>query len=284
MQRRPLGRLPWHPTRVQRLALLLIVLAVVASGIIIVITAGNSTAEAIAVGVMSSFVASLVLLACSTLVEPDSAREAVASLDRTVTLLAGGAPLLEHAREHGIRAVKPKGAYRREEWIGLLEGAQEELFIVGHALDKWCVPGVRDAFTENIIRLLDAGKTVQLVALPLKGEVTKQLAAQRSKDYTNRIELTLETLCAIREKISERERANLAVRCLAPNVTMPYMVAGNERTLITAPYPAADQDSGRILAVTIDKDTPIGNALRQDVTWLISKYSTEHDWNVATTC
>lgn len=277
---RPVRRGPWpaQPTASQRLALLLVIVAVIASAVVILATDGNTIAQDIAIGIISSFVASLVIYASTVLTEPDSARDAVRSLDRTVELLAGGSPILEHAREHGIRAAKPKIAYGQAEWISLLEEAQEELFIVGHALNKWCEGAVREPFVQHVTRLLRAGKPVSLVALPHDGQITKQLGEQRRKDYRDRIELTMETLAVVRDDVTDRQRANLIVHHLDEQVTMPYMVSGNERTLITAPYPAAEQESGRMLAITLDSNSEIGHAVRQDVQGLISKHSTPYPW------
>ncbi len=227
-------------------------------------------------GVVASLFASVYVLAVGeyllggTGVDIERLEEAAERLER-------GAVLLEHAREHGALAVKPKSRYAPDEWIALLD-AREDLYIVGHALHKWCRDDVRGPFVAAVERLVRAGKRVQLVILPLDGEVTRRIGEQRGKDYHRRVEETLDTLAAVYRALPERKRALLDVRQLCEEAPMPYMLAGNEDVLVTAPYPIA-ADSDTIFALTVDAKGPLGAAILDDLKRLVASYSEPVDLN-----
>jgi hypothetical protein len=259
------GRLA-SPTKAQRYGIFVAVMLAIAGGIIAIAIAGSRIEKDIAIGV-------------TMLIESDATREAIASFDKTVKVLAAQAPLLQQGDKHGVSAIKPKGHYDANEWIALLTDAREELFIVGHALDKWCDQDhVREHFAEAIVRLASAGKRVQLVALPPDGEVTEKLGEQRDKVYTNRINHTMDALAKIRQDIPQPQRRNLHVLHLHENMTMPYMIAGNEHTLITAPYPTGTQESNKMPAITVASREVLGAALRSDMQWLIEHHCSPHTW------
>lgn len=230
----------------------------------------SSIAFTIGAGVAASLAASLYALFVNYLLVGDTGVD-VERFEETVANLERGAPLLEHARRHGVLAVKPKSAYPPPEWIALLE-ARKELFIVGHALHKWCRDHVKPSFVEAISRLVLNDGQVQLVVLPLDGEVTARLTAQRGKEYRRYIAETLETLAQISLDLPPEDRHRLDVRWLHEHAPMPYMLAGNEHMLITAPYPIAG-DSDAMLAVTIAASSPAGSAMRDDLRRLVATYS-----------
>ncbi|MEA2493154.1 MAG: hypothetical protein QOJ29_1065 [Thermoleophilaceae bacterium] len=272
------GRLA-APTKLQRYAIFVAVMLALTGGAIAIVLSGNRTERDIAIGVISSFVASLIILGATILIENDETRTAVASFEDTVKALAARAPLLHQADKHGVQAIKPKSLYNDDEWIALLTHAREELFFVGHALDKWCNrEPVKRHFSETIVRLASAGKPVRLVALPPEGEVTAKLGDQREKVYPKRINHTMGVLAAIRKQIPKDQRLNLQVMHLREDVTMPYMIVGNEHTLITASYPTGTEDSNNMPAVTVDSQQALGIALRSDMEWLVTHHCTAHKW------
>lgn len=231
----------------------------------------EGTAFAVGAGVLGSLIASLYALLVNVFVLGDTSLDAD-RLEQVVGDLTRGAALLEQGAAHGVVAVKPKSAYTRDEWVALLTGAHKELVIVGHALHKWCRDDVKPPFVEAIQRLAGSGHRVLLVVLPLDGNVTEQLGQRRGKDYRRRVKETLETLAEIHSQLPEPSRRLLEVRMLRDDTPMPYMLAGNDQVLVTAPYPIA-ADSDTMPAVTVDATSPLGAALRDDLRRLVGTYS-----------
>jgi hypothetical protein len=268
----------WHPSPGQRYLVLVAVLVGVAALVLIVAKTGQGKTEEIVVGVLGSIIASILILGVNFLTAGDSDRASAHAVEDAVGLLTRQAPLLDDGHTHKVQAVRPKGEYERDEWIALLRDAQEELYIVGHAVDSWCDTGVQRDFVAAIDRLARDGGTIRLVTLPEGGTVTRFLAVQRGKQYDERIRRTLDVLGAIHSNLPAKHRGNLHVSHLREDTTMPYTVAGNEHTLIIATYPIAGQDSDRMPAIKLAARSPLGAAVRDDLDWLIKKLTTPHVW------
>jgi hypothetical protein len=229
-------------------------------------------------GVLGSLIASIIALWLDLVVKASAGegRDA-ARVERAVTTLALSVPLLEHGVRHGIRALKPKRDYETEEWVAILASARKQLFIVGHALDSWCRADVRPQFTATLRRLVLDGRPVRLIALPPDGQTTVRLGEQRGQDYGRRIRQTMSVLAGLHATLPSERREHLDVRVLHEDVPMPYMVAGNEHTLVTSPYPIAARGSGTMLAMEVDTTTPFGVALLEDLGWLAERHSERVD-------
>ena len=274
-----------EPRRSHRL-LVVVATLVLGSAIAIGVMVGsspNGNAFAIGVGVLGSLIASFYVVWVNVFVLGDGGID-VGRLEDAVIALRRATPVLEQAAEHSVLALKAKGRYTDADWTALLEDAQRELFIVGHALNKWCRDDMRALFVTTIQRLLAHDGQVQLIMLPLDGTVTARLSDQRGKDYRRRIAETLDVLAPLHAQLSEHHRARLDVRMLLDTAPpMPYMLAGNDRVLITASYPLSAEDSDEMLAVTVEAGTPFASALRKDLRGLARNYSREVDLQVHAT-
>jgi hypothetical protein len=256
---------------------LLVVATLVVGGAIaigvMVRTNPHRTAFAIGVAVLGSLIASFYVLWVNVFVLGEGPAD-TARVQDAIVALGRAAPLLEQASEHGVLAVMAKGNHAAADWLALVDGAETELFIVGHALNKWCRDDIRAAFVRAVERVVSSNGTVQLVMLPLDGPVTRQLTSQRGKDYRRRIAETLGVLASINAALPKRSRARLDVRMLHDaSSPMPYMLAGNDKLLITAPYPLAAEDSDAMLAVTVASDSAFAAVLRKDLRSFVDTYS-----------
>lgn len=223
----------------------------------------------VAIGVVGSLIASFIALLVNVLVVGDTTGRvtgAATSLEVGIASLRTATDLLEQTQANGIRAVKPKGDYALSEWRALLTGAQQRFFVVGHALDKWCKQELRGTFAETLHRLACEGKDVWLVTLPLDGSAHQD--PHRGVSYERRLETTMLLLAEIHAGLPADRRRHLHVRTLRQGVPMPYTVAGNERVLITSPYPGTEQQSSTMLALTIDSNAEAGRRIYDDVAGL----------------
>src|SRR5262249_22808352 len=73
-----------------------------------------------------------------------------------------------------------------------------------------------------------------------------------SVDYTGRIETSLHVLADLCSALDEASRGRLRLSMLGDPVTLPYMVVGNDRTLVTATYLGAT-DSDDVLCLELDR-------------------------------
>jgi hypothetical protein len=267
----------------QRTRRLVIVFATLALGGAIAIGAmvGSSpkgTAFAVGVGILGSLIASFYVVLVNVFVLGDDGVEA-SRLSEAVHALEQAVPILAQMSNHRVLAVQSKGRFSDADWIDLLEQADRELFIVGHALNKWCRDDMRDTFERTIERLTRNSGTVQLIMLPATGRVTTMLSGHRGKDYSRRIDETLDVLAAVSAALPAECRDKLDVRVLLDDgFPMPYMLAGNDTFLITAAYPLAADDSDAMLAVKVEARTPFAWALRNDLRKLAGeRFSTPVD-------
>ena len=149
----------------------------------------TKTPFVIGAGILGSLIASFLMLAVTEILLGPSRDDqaataarldaslgaldgALGALDSAVGTLDAAIPLMAQATQHGFVAVKPKSHYSSDDWSAVLRDANERLLLVGHALDKWCAEDIRPLFEETLERLALAGKTVQLLTLPIAGANT----------------------------------------------------------------------------------------------------------------
>jgi hypothetical protein len=262
-------------TTIQRLGITALAITIlIALGIMLTSDTSGSW-FAIGASLLASVIASFIALWINLVVVGTDGPDHVelTRANQAFAMLASSVPLLKAVDEHGVRAAKPKSAFELDEWRILLNDAHEELYIVGHALDKWCRDEIRASFVETIQRLVSNEKRVRLVALPPTGKVTKQLSDQRHRKYEHRIRQTLRVLASVHQGLEDEHRKYLDVRSLRDGVPMPYMVSGNENFLIVSAYPAAAQESGDMLAVSVGANWPLGRAIRADLSALAERHA-----------
>jgi hypothetical protein len=249
----------------------------------------TKTPFVIGAGILGSLIASFLMLAVTEILLGPSRDDqaataarldaslgaldgALGALDSAVGTLDAAIPLMAQATQHGFVAVKPKSHYSSDDWSAVLRDANEKLLLVGHALDKWCAEDIRPLFEETLERLALAGKTVQLLTLPIAGANTTRITDQRGKDYSRRVQTTHDVVAAVYHRLPSEFRSALSVRALSSDVDMPYIVA-NEHVVITCAYPTTAQSSDSMLTTTAHPDKPFGRAVREDLRQLIDRHT-----------
>lgn len=226
----------------------------------------SSTWFVIAAGILGSLLASITFAIVDAVLLGNPSRDARDALER----LHAAVPILEQSRMTGVRAIKQKGDYEKEEWCSILTDARLELLLVGHALDKWCTDEIAPSFRSAIRQLTEARRPVQLLML---SESAKRVPALRAKDYKPRLQKTLLELKSLYGSLPVEARQYLHVHTLEPTVEMPYMAVGNEHVLITAPYPATTQSSDKMPALKVEAKSEIAVAIREDVRDLVRQHA-----------
>jgi hypothetical protein len=250
---RPIG----HPARNAAIVLAFFVFSALVG--ICLAAPPSSEVEAIAIGVASSLLATLVFamvtgfLTGSRRLELDEQLKSVAGLGRDLSFV-------REAERHGIDAVKPKSAYGVEEWRAVLRGAERSLMMVGHALDKWCEETLEELFCEAIQRVIANGGEVRLLML---AEDADRIARLREKGYSKRIRRTLEVLSGINPTLEGS--GSLVVCHLGDDLDMPYMAVSNDTEMIAGPYPSTAQSSDRMPAVRLSTESAIAQQILTDI-------------------
>ena len=246
-------------------ALAVLVAALIATGVML--TAKTSDIRfGIAAGILGSLIASFLGLIVNLYVIGESPADAVRArerLDDSLTRLEQAVPVLAQCHAHDLLEVRPKVDYRAEEWLAMLDESQEELILVGHALDKWCRDAFRPRLEATIVRLAVAGKPIELLLLPERGHNVDQISMQRGNNYSQRVRATLTAINAIHARIPSAQQHHLDVRTLNPDVGMPYMLVANEHRVVTCAYPTTESSS-RMLTMTLRPDSAAAEVLRED--------------------
>jgi hypothetical protein len=198
-------------------ALLFVVTGVVA---IALLSHGSSgpLGTTLAVGTLSSLVATMIVSAARVLgaVRPQ--------------------PAPTGAELSGLLGATSKSAVTSEAWLQLLREAKAEFYIAGHSLGKWCSASNRDEFKSHIRRVLDSNGRVTLVMLDPSSPQIARLQRATSIDYTSRIQTSLHVLGNLSAELDPSAKTRLTISILKDHLTLPYMVVGNERRLMTATY------------------------------------------------
>lgn len=157
--------------------------------------------------------------------------------------------------------LRPKSALTRSEWLDVLTNAESELYIAGHSLGRWCDKAHHQRFTTEIARILQRG-TVTLVLLHPESQQLPRLQQSTGRNYSASLEKSLQLLKSFIKQLPVEHRAKLSVSLLKDPHALPYMLVGNERTLITATY-FATRDSEEVPCLTLksrsDTAVPIYN-------------------------
>lgn len=250
-----------HPT-INAIASLLVVVFLVTLGIFVG-APPSSRSEAIAIGVASSLLATLVFALLDVVLTGSRRMELSAQLDRAADL-SSNLTLVRDADRYGVAAVKPKKEYSEEEWLAIPRGAEQSMTMVGHALDKWCEGKIESVFCEAIRRVIQNGGVVRLLML---AEDAGRVPGLRDTGYTKRIQRTLDVLTDLDGTLTGP--GELRVFHLGDALDMPYMAVANDKEMITAAYPAAAHSSDRMPALRLSTESTIAKRLRADIDSLL---------------
>lgn len=224
-------------------ALLFIITGVIA---VAVLTRGTHQplGTALAIGTLGSLLASLIL----------SGARVVASVQSRET------PTDQHIP--GRVGARAKHSITGDEWLDLLRKANTEFYVAGHSLGKWCSESNRDDFKSHVRRVLEKGR-VTLVMLDPGSAQIERLKRAVSVDYTGRINTSLAVLGELWAELPPASRSRLRVAVLTDHLTLPYMVVGNERRLVTATY-LGSSDSDNVTCLELDRSCAAATAIYDD--------------------
>jgi hypothetical protein len=163
----------------------------------------------------------------------------------------------------GLIRLSAKNSLSSDEWLRVLTRAKHEFYIAGHTLGKWCSPTHRDTFETNITRILKRSGSVRLVLLDLDCPQLERLKQATGTDYSDRVRQSMQVLHAFVDRLSTDQRARLTISILKAHMELPYMVVGNERTLITATY-LASRDSDEVPCLELDRTSDAAIAIYDD--------------------
>jgi hypothetical protein len=159
--------------------------------------------------------------------------------------------------------VSPKSGLSSDEWLEVLTRARHEFYIAGHSLGRWCSPTHREVFESNIARILIGSGSVRLVMLDLDCPQLERLKRATGTDYSDRVRQSMLVLENFVCRLSGDQRSRLTISILKDHMALPYMVVGNERTLITATY-LASRDSDEVPCLELDRRSDAAIAIYDD--------------------
>ncbi len=171
----------------------------------------------------------------------------------------------------GFVRLTSKSSLSGEEWLHVLTQAKSEFYLAGHTLGKWCENTHREVFESNIARILKhSGGTVKLVILAPGSPELERLTRATGTDYSKRLGESMRALGPFVRSLPEAHRARLTISTLEDHMALPYMLVGNERTLITATY-LASRDSDEVPCLELDRGSDAAIAIYDDFCKLADK-------------
>jgi hypothetical protein len=212
----------------------------VVTGVVALAVLGRSGGEplgsALAVGVVSSLAATMLVSAAQ------------------VVVAVRTQPAVDPARPPGLVSVRRKSSLTSEDWLGLLRNAKTEFYIAGHSLGKWCSPTNRDEFLSHVTRILESDGHVTLVMLDAGSPQIARLQRATSIDYSARVMTSLQVLADLNARLRPPASRRLKIAALTDPATLPYMVVGNDRCLVTSTY-LGSSDSDHVLCLELDRSS-----------------------------
>ncbi len=170
----------------------------------------------------------------------------------------------------GLVRIAPKSSIAAEEWMGLIAEAQEEFFLAGHSLGKWCGESHREEFLEHIVRILTVDGRVKLLTLGPGSSHLKRLKLATDTDYTKRVTESHEFLRGLLARLTLEQRRRPTISVLPEHASLPYTVAGNEHTLITATY-LSSRDSDEVPCLQLKRDSGAAKSIYDDFCLLVKQ-------------
>jgi len=187
------------------------------------------------------------------------------------SLIVSGARVVANVQPHrtptdshvpGLIGIRAKHSITADEWLDLLRKANTEFYVAGHSLGKWCSTSNRDDLKSHVRRVLEKGR-VTLVMLDPSSSQIERLKRAVSVDYTARINISLMVLGELWAELPPSSRARLRVAVLTDHLTLPYMLVGNERRLVTATY-LGSTDSDNVTCLELDRSCEAATAVYDD--------------------
>lgn len=202
----------------------------------------------LAVGVLSSLVAAMVIYVI---------RIVVAVGDRPPPSTASD------AYHPGLIRATPKHSRTAKEWFDFLVTARSEFFIAGHSLGRWCSASNEDEFKSHVRRILGNKGRVILVMLGPSSPQIQRLLDATSADYTDKIHTSLRVLAELRAGLEPSALDQLTISALEDDLMLPYMVVGNEQRLVTATY-LGSTDSEQMTTLELERSCDAAKAVYDD--------------------
>jgi hypothetical protein len=171
-------------------------------------------------------------------------------------------PLLASSDRDHLVPLRPKSALKGLEWTKVLTDARSELYIAGHSLGTWCDTDNRERFTTELARILRHG-TVTLVILHPESQALARLYEATSTNYSANVRHSLQILKEFLRRLPPEHRPRLRITLLEDPLSLPYMVVGNEHTLITATY-LATRHSDEMPCFKLDRKSDGAKAIYND--------------------
>lgn len=163
----------------------------------------------------------------------------------------------------GLVRVTSKSALTSNEWLQFLQTAKSEFYVAGHSLGKWCSASNREEFKNHLRRILASNGRVTLVMLDPTSPQIARLQLATSVDYTSRIHTSLHVLADLYDELQPAARERLKISVLKDHLTLPYMVVGNERRLVTATY-LGSTDSDDVACLELERSSDAATAVYDD--------------------
>jgi hypothetical protein len=170
----------------------------------------------------------------------------------------------------GLVRIAPKSSIVPEEWMDLIAKAHAEFFLAGHSLGKWCGESHREEFLEHIVRILSAEGSVKLLTLGPGSSHLQSLKLATDTDYTKRVAESREFLSGLLARLTLEQCRRLTISVLPEHANLPYTVAGNERTLITATY-LSSRDSDEVPCLQLERDSGAAISIYDDFCLLVKQ-------------
>lgn len=224
----------------------------------------DTNLKAIAMGILTSFVASIVFaLMTDLLIFRDPNTEPA----RLGELLAEA----KNRQLMGIEVIKEKDNDNDPAfWLRFLAEAQSELCLMGHALSQWTESAYEKDFADTIIRLVRKKQCVSIMITEPDSDLQRRLLKATSKDYKPRSQKTIDFIRGqIWSQLSPDERKFLVVK-FPQDTEMCYMLIKTNHSVLVAPYLAATDNQKPIMLI-MKPNSPYGRKYSEDFRRIFEK-------------
>lgn len=258
------------PKRVWGIILVLVVVLLAVIGFLIY---KGSTAvdshldiwQSIAVGVVSSIIASAVVL----LIQRAFTDNDHEKLTEKLMVIEGTLRRQNNLYDSGIRSIHPKTYFdeKGKFWTDILDHTENRLDLIGHSLRTWFYPEFRSAFCKKIKAMVEAGREVRIV---LSSESSIRLncifgvnCGRFDRRNLTKPEKTVLDLYQLLQDIDIERRKYLKIY-VSDLKKVTYMYIRTDNQSIVSPYIFSPSNSPHTFLLELESESAYAKAFERD--------------------
>lgn len=225
----------------------------------------NGAILSIILGIMSSIIASVIVLIIQRAFASSEHKELTKQLDTIEEALSNQSVLYNS----GIRSIHPKIYFDKEGtfWTDILNNTEDKLDLVGHSIRTWFYSEFKDAFFKRVKAMLNDEKEVRIVLAPKSKPwfncVFDVALGRYEWKAVSKAGKTVRDLYYLLQDVNQEKRKYLKVYVADP-AKVTYMYIRTDGQSIVSPYIFSCSNSPHTFLLELESTSAYAKAFERD--------------------